>query len=270
MNLLVYKLTLTPLAVALATAVGRRFGPAMGGWVAGIPFTSAPVAVFVTLEHGVPFGTLTAIGILAGTASQSAFAFFYSVVAVRLRWPYAIVAGAVGFAAVTVAMEQLLPPPVSALEIAVGSIALALALMPRARAAEPPAAPRVPARVDIISRAVVATAFVIVLTALSQKLGPTLAGLLSPIPIFGAVLIVFPHRQQGSAAAISACRGFLWGLFAAATFGFVLSELLPNIGLAGAMAAALASALVVQGLTLLVLHGRQPAAPPEKGAATQG
>lgn len=258
MNLLVYKLTLTPLAIALATAVGRRFGPALGGWVAGIPFTSAPVAIFVTLDHGVAFGTLTAIGILAGTASQAAFAFIYSVVAVRLRWQYALAAGAMAFAAVTAAMDQLLPPPVSALEIAMGSIALALALMPRSRAAETPAEPRVSARVDIISRAVVATAFVVVLTALSQQLGPTLAGLLSPVPIFGAVLIVFPHHLQGSAAAISACRGFLWGLFAATTFGFVLSELLPNIGLGAAMAAALGSALVVQGLTLQVLRLRAP------------
>jgi uncharacterized membrane protein (GlpM family) len=269
-NLLVYKLTLTPLAVGLATFVGRRYGPALGGWVAGIPFTSAPIAIFVTLDHGVPFGTLTAIGILAGTASQSAFAFFYSVVAVRLRWPFALIAAVVAFVAATAALDQLLPPPVSALEIAAGSIALALALMPRSRAPAPPSAAPLPVRVDVVVRAVVATAFVVVLTALSQRLGPSLAGLISPIPIFGAVLIVFPHRQLGSAAAISACRGFLWGLFAFATFAFVLSELLPTIGLAAAMAAALASALAVQALTLLVLRWRRPGASAADGAATQG
>lgn len=267
-NLLVYKLTLTPLAIALATAVGRRYGPALGGWTAGIPFTSAPVAIFVTLDHGVPFGTLTAIGILAGTASQAAFAFVYSVAAVRLRWPGALAAAVVAFAAVTLAMDQLLPPPVAALEIALGSIALALSLMPRSRASAPPSTPPVPAPVDIASRAVVATAFVVVITALSMKLGPSLAGLISPVPIFGAVLIVFPHRQLGSAAAISACRGFLWGLFAFAAFGFVLSELLPNVGLAASMAAALAAALAVQGLTLLVLRWRRPSSA-ANGAATQ-
>lgn len=256
-NLLVYKLTLTPLAVGIATAVGRRFGPAVGGWVAGIPFTSAPVAIFVTLDHGVPFGTLTAIGILAAAASQAAFALVYSVSAVRLRWPFALLAAVVAFVAATAALDQLLPPPVAALEISVGSIALALALMPRSRAPEPPSAEPLPVRVDIVVRAAVATVFVVVLTALSQRLGPTLAGLISPVPIFGAVLIVFPHRQLGAAAAISACRGFLWGLFAFATFGFVLSELLPNAGLMGSMAAALAAAIVVQGVTLLVVGRRR-------------
>lgn len=269
MNLLVYKLTLTPLAIGIATAMGRRFGPAVGGWVAGIPFTSAPIAIFVTLDHGVPFGTLTAIGILAGAASQAAFALVYSVVAVRFRWPFALAAAVAAFVAATAALDQLLSPPVAALEIAAGSIALALALMPRSRVPISPRTEPLSVRSDVVVRAAVATAFVVVLTALSQRLGPSLAGLLSPVPIFGAVLIVFPHRQLGSAAAISACRGFLWGLFAFAAFGFVLSELLPNAGLAGAMAAALASALVVQGLTLLVLRRRRAGASAGSGAATQ-
>ena len=269
-NLLVYKLTLTPLAVGIATAVGRRFGPAVGGWVAGIPFTSAPIAIFVTLDHGVAFGTLTAIGILAGAASQAAFALVYSVVAARFRWPFALAAAVAAFVAATAALDQLLPPPVAALEIAIGSIALALALLPRSRAPAPQSTEPLSARSDVVVRAAVATAFVVVLTALSQRLGPSLAGLISPVPIFGVVLIAFPHRQLGSAAAISACRGFLWGLFAFAAFGFVLSELLPNAGLAGAMTAALASALVVQGLTLLVLRRWRPAASTDSGAATQG
>ena len=269
MNLLVYKLTLTPLAVGIATAVGRRFGPAVGGWVAGIPFTSAPIAIFVTLDHGVPFGTVTAIGILAASASQAAFALVYSAAAVRLRWPLALPAALVAFVAATAALNLLVPTPVAALEIAVGSIALALALMPRSRAPAATSTEPLPVRADIVVRAVVTTAFVVVITLLSQRLGPTLAGLISPVPIFGAVLIVFPHRQLGAAAAISACRGFLWGLFAFATFGFVLSELLPNVGLAGAMAAALASALVVQGLTLLVLRRGRPGAASVSGAATQ-
>jgi uncharacterized membrane protein (GlpM family) len=142
--------------------------------------------------------------------------------------------------------------------------------MPRSRAPAPPPAEPLPARIDVAVRAAVATAFVVILTALAQRLGPSLAGLISPFPIFGAVLILFPHGQLGSAAAISACRGFLWGLFAFATFGFVLSELLPNAGLAGALVAALASALVVQGLTLLVLRRRRPGAASASGAATQG
>ena len=267
MNLLVYKLTLTPLAIGLATAVGRRFGPALGAWLAGIPFTSAPVAIFVTLDHGLTFGQVAAAGILAGTASQAGFALIYSVVARRVWWPVALTLGLAAFVVLTVLLDELQPPPVPGLEIVVGAIALSLALMPRVRAVRTPANPPLSVSVDIALRAVIATAFVVVVTALSAQLGPTLAGLVSPLPIFGAVLIVFPHRMQGADAAISACRGFLWGLFAAAAFGFTLAELLPNVGLAGAMAAALAAALALQAASLLVVRGAATRGGPPDAAA---
>lgn len=251
-----FKLTLTPIAISVATALGRRFGPGLGGWVAGIPFTSAPIAIFLTLDRGTAFGTIAAAGILAATASQAAFALGYSVVAARLRWPLALAAGAAGFVAVTIAMNLLQPSPVPALEIAVGAVALALSLMPRAKAAETPEAPPFPLTTDVVVRAVVATVLVVVITALAGRLGPTLAGLLSPLPVFGAVLIVFPHRFAGRDAAISACRGFLWGLLGAAAFGFTLAQLLPRIGLGAAIVASLAAALAVQGATFLVVRRR--------------
>jgi hypothetical protein len=36
-GLLVIKLLLTPVLIALATLVGRRWGAALGGWLAGCP-----------------------------------------------------------------------------------------------------------------------------------------------------------------------------------------------------------------------------------------
>ena len=255
MTLLILKLTVTPLAVGLATAAGRRWGPSVGGWIAGIPFTSAPVALFITLDRGTAFGTLTATAILAGTASQAAFALAYSVAAVRWRWYVSLLAAVAAFAAATYGFDLLQPAPVPALEIVVGAIALALAVMPRARPVVPETEARlVPTRVDIPLRAGVATAYVVVLTALAARLGPTLAGLLSPFPIFATVLIVFPHRMQGGAAAISACRGFLWGLWAFAAFGFLLAELLPNVGLGLSLGLALLAALTVQAISLAIVR----------------
>lgn len=263
MNLLVFKLTLTPLAIGLATAAGRRWGPAVGGWIAGIPFTSAPVVLFVTLDRGTAFGTLTATAILAGTASQAAFALAYSVAATRWRWYGSLAAAVAAFAAATYGFDQLQPPPVPALEIVIGSIALALALMPRTRPVVPEAEARIlPVRVDVAVRACVATLFVVVLTALAPRLGPTLAGLLSPFPLFATVLIVFPHRLQGAAAAISACRGFLWGLWAFAAFGFLLAELMPTVGLGLSLTLAIVAALTVQAITLGIVRRAGPAAVP--------
>lgn len=265
-DLLVFKLTITPLAIGVATAAGRRWGPSVGGWMAGIPFTSVPVVLFIALDHGDDFASLTAAGILAATASQAAFAFVYSVAALRARWYVALSLALAAFAGVTFALDQLAPPPVPALEIAVGAVALALALMPRARAVEPEATARLlPVRLDVALRAIVATAFVVVLTTLAARLGPTLAGLLSPFPLFGMVLIVFPHRLAGGVAAISACRGFLWGLFAATGFAFVAAQLLPGAGIGVSVTLGILTALAIQALTLVVVRRGRVARPSAQG-----
>jgi hypothetical protein len=101
---------------------------------------------------------------------------------------------------------------------------------------------------------VIATGIVVLLTGIAPVVGATLAGLLSPYPVFAAVLIVFPHRGQGSAAAVAACRGFLWGLFAFGGFAVVLASLLPVVPLGFAFVSAIAVTGVIQAVTLLVLR----------------
>jgi hypothetical protein len=92
---------------------------------------------------------------------------------------------------------------------------------------------------------------VVLLTGVAPVLGPRLAGLLAPLPLYGAVLAGFAHRFKGAGSAVSVLRGLLLGLFAFATFFLVLSGLLPY-GIAVAFAFAIAAALTVQGASLVV------------------
>ena len=55
LTLLLAKVVLTPLFIAAVTLAGRRWGPAVGGWLAGLPLTSGPVSVFLALEQGPGF-----------------------------------------------------------------------------------------------------------------------------------------------------------------------------------------------------------------------
>ena len=41
------KLLLTPVLIAIATLASRRYGPAFGGWLAGLPLVSGPVSIFL-------------------------------------------------------------------------------------------------------------------------------------------------------------------------------------------------------------------------------
>lgn len=103
-----------------------------------------------------------------------------------------------------------------------------------------------------------ATSIVVLITTLGPVLGSHLAGLLSPFPVFGAVLALFTHHTHGAAGATQVLDGLLLGLLAPAVFFLVLALTLPSIGLA-AFAIASAAAIVMQGASMLAIpRDRQP------------
>jgi hypothetical protein len=112
-SLLLLKLTITPAVIAFATLAARRFGPAVGGWLIGLPFTCGPVALFVALEHGPGFASKVATGFVAGITAQAAFVLGYVAVAARGgRWQVSLAAGLfalMGFACTLVLVLSRMP-----------------------------------------------------------------------------------------------------------------------------------------------------------------
>ena len=113
---------------------------------------------------------------------------------------------------------------------------------------------------DLPARMAVATGLVLTLTRFAPVLGPRLAGLLGTFPVFAATLTVFAHHLEGAAAAARVLRGLLVGLFAFASFFFVLAALLTRVGLTAAFVAAAAAALALQvgSLHLVRSPARRP------------
>jgi hypothetical protein len=101
---------------------------------------------------------------------------------------------------------------------------------------------------------VIATTFVVLLTGLAPALGAQLTGLLAPFPLYGSILMVFAHAQQGPAAAQGVVRGLLFGLFAFAGFFLTVAELLPVAGIALSFTAALMVAVLIQAGTLRIVR----------------
>ena len=190
---------------------------------------------------------------MAGTVSQAVFCLAYARVARHAHWPLALGAGGLSFALSTLALRWL---PLSLVPLAVVAVASLLAcrrLMPRV----PPA--RIAARAplpwwDIPARMVVSTAFVLLLTGVASHLGPRLTGLVTPFPIYAAILVAFTHALEGPARAAGVLRGLLLGLYCFVGFFCVLAALLERAGIAPAFAAAIAVALVIQGGALWLLH----------------
>lgn len=248
------KVVITPLLIGGASRAGRTFGHHIGGWLVGLPLTSGPVAFFLATDHGNRFASDAAVGMLAATSSQIGFALAYRAAAQRgiLR---AFLAGAAVFAATTTALSFLhwSAPATFALVLVTLMVGVAVTRRdPAVTEHHPQAAPRW----DVPVRMLAATAVVLLITGLAPVLGAHLAGLLSPFPVFGAVLAVFTHRADGSAAACQVLGGLTLGLFAPAIFFVTLALTLPPIGLA-AFALASAAAIATHGLSMLAMPSTQ-------------
>jgi hypothetical protein len=72
--------------------------------------------------------------------------------------------------------------------------------------------------------------------------------------VFGALLAVFAHRDQGRAAAVQLLRGMVLGSFGFATFLLVVGSLVDRVTIPQTYALASAGALGVHGLTLVVVR----------------
>lgn len=253
MLVVLLRILLAPTLIAGASLAGRRWGNSVSGWIVGLPLTSGPIAIILALQYGPTFAATAAFGTMAGALTQGAFSLAYAYAARRAAWPLAFAAACMAFAAATAAFHLLQPAPLTSYGVVVVGLATVIALLrPRGEGAAEvrTAAPRS----DLPLRMLLATAWVLLLTGIAPSIGAGLAGMLSPFPMYGAILAVFAHRQHGAEAAVDVLRGMLYGLFGFATFFLCEGMLLERFGIGAAFAAAVGSALLLQAGALFLLR----------------
>src|SRR5262249_5113315 len=180
--------------------------------LAGFPLTSAPVSVFLAIEQGPAFAAGAAVGTLLGLAAMGFSCLVYGRAARLTGWIGSTAATLVAFVVGLAILSRI-------------SFSLAAALWgagPVLPATGPgPARVRPPAW-DVPLPMIVATSVVLILTPAASRLGPTLSGLFSPIPVFLLVLSVFAQRSEGSDASIRVMMGGIVGSFAFALFFLIV------------------------------------------------
>jgi hypothetical protein len=253
------KLLLVPGLVAVVTLAVRRWGPVVGGWLAGLPIVAGPVLVFYALEQGNVFAARAAHATLAGLIATVAFAVAYAWASRRLPWYLCMLLGWGVFAAAIIALYFTQPGLVANLVVLVAATVLGRRAFSRVRSAEPGLRSqeyvgRVPAPKprsgeggdppgDLIIRLVATATLVLVLTGLASRLGPTWSGLLNAFPVLTTIVAVFSHAQRGAAAAIAFFNGYLQAIVGFGLFCVVMARGLEPLGLGWALAAALAAQL---------------------------
>ncbi|HNN13559.1 MAG TPA: hypothetical protein PKL78_08375 [Anaerolineales bacterium] len=252
MNILALKLILAPIIIGSASLAGRRWGPAISGWIVGLPLTSGPVIFFLAISHDIPFAANAIRGTLSGGFSLIAFCLVHAWLATKFDWGITTLGSLTVFAILTTTLQDLtLPLPLLFILVLFTILAGAL-LMPKQKSDKVSASTL--SRWDIPARILVGTSFILFVTGIAPIIGPKLTGLLTTFPLFASILAIFSQRQQGADGAIHVLRGLVYGLFAFAGFYLVLGLLIERIGLGGAFGLAILSALLIQGTSLIILR----------------
>ena len=245
--LLLLKLLVAPALVGAVTLAVRRWGPAVGGWLSGMPVVAGPVLVFMSIEQGTTFGAEAAHATLTGLIGTVAFALTYARLCVRFRWYVCLLAGWTVFGLVTSLLYALDPPLGGSLGGLIAMSVVGPRLLP---AADGTAVPVRGPRGDLVFRLSTTAALVLLLTAVADELGPTLSGLLNAFPVLSTIVTAFTHAQHGSAPTIGFVAGFTRSIIGFGSFAFMLALTMVPLGLGWALVLATVAQLIVSGMTL--------------------
>ncbi|MCG5078049.1 hypothetical protein [Paraburkholderia tagetis] len=256
MDLLVFKLVVTPLLLLAASLAVRRWGEAIGGFIVGLPLTSGPISVFLSLEHGPAFAAQATAGSLVATVAQVAFCLVYWRLA-SLGWRMALTLACATFAIVAAVLQWSGLAQTGLFLLAMLAIAFALNVIPnqstRSERLDPP-------WWDLPSRMALIAGLVLGVTLIAPYVGPEASGVLASVPFMVIILAVFAHRSAGHAAPQQLMRGLVAGLLGFAAFFYVLSLTLTRTNLVAAYGSAIFCALAIQAVSLYRM--RMPAALP--------
>lgn len=255
MSFLLLKLLATPALVGLAGWSSRRWGPAVGGWFAGVPITSGPISLFLALEYGAGFATDAALGTLYAMPSIAAFGIAYAWLARRGgTWLACLMASQGAYGLSFLVLHLVTPSPGAVFALAVAGVVAGIGCV---GLRDRPMLVSLSSNLVLALRVAVATAMVLLITAVAPWLGPKLSGFVATILVVAAVLAAAGHREHGAPGGIAVIRGLMLGQVSFLGFFTVVWTQLADLGIAVTFLLALAAAGAIGLLVARVL--RRPA-----------
>jgi hypothetical protein len=216
---------------------------------------TGPILLFVALERGPQFASVTAAGALAGGLAWLSFALSYAWAAMHMSWLIAMLIGLSVY--LVVGMILVLSAPPFALVVAMIVVAVALAPLGFPRPTQP-IGPAASSSIELCARMLAGGALTISVTHLSPVLGPEFSGLFAVFPVMGIVLAAFSHRASGNIFTIHLLRSMVFGFYSFTAFCLTVTLALPVIGIAAAFTLALSFSLAVHfGVLFFVRRTRQ-------------
>jgi hypothetical protein len=250
---LALKLLLVPAFLLLISLAGRRWGPAVAGWLAGLPVLTGPILFLLALEHGPAFTAAAATVSLSAVFGAVAFIVTYARVCARRSPAHSLLSGLAVWCCAALLLTWLPLSNSVSLGIALLALAVAPKLFPRLSA---PILTATLPKWELPLRMLAGAAITLAVTSLAAAIGPSWSGMFAVFPVITIVLSVSSHRASGAAFAATLLRAMIWGLYSLASFCLALAVLLPQQGVTISFLAAIAAAVAVQWALKSRLHRR--------------
>jgi hypothetical protein len=250
---LALKLLLVPAFLLLISLAGRRWGPAVAGWLAGLPVLTGPILFLLALEHGPGFTAAAATVSLSAVFGAVAFIVTYARVCARRSPVLSLLSGLASWCCAALLLTRL--PLTNSVSLGIALLALLIApkLFPRLSA---PILTATLPKWELPLRMLAGAAVTLAVTTLAAAIGPSWSGMFAVFPVITIVLSMFSHRASGPAFTATLLRAMIWGLYSLASFSLAVAVLLPQQGVAVSFAAATAVAIAVQWALKSRLHRR--------------
>lgn len=241
--MLALKLLLVPAFLLLLSVVARRWGPSLGGWLAGLPLVAGPTLFFIAMEQGADFAARASAAALLAVSAVVCFNLVYAHAAQHMRWPFALGVAVLAWGAGISCLAFLPVMPSLALLSALATLLVAPRLFPDIAVAQ---VLHVMSNFEVVCRMLAGAFVTVTVTWAAGIVGEVWSGLFAVYPTLGTVLAVFSHRSHGGAYVAALFRAMMTGLYSFVTFCFALAVALPQLGIAWSFLVAVVLALTVQ------------------------
>lgn len=243
--MLALKLSLVPFFLLSVSLVERRYGPAMAGWVAGMPMVTGPILFVLALERGPEFAGAAAAASTSAAFAVVSFGLGYAWSGRHLAWPGAITCALAAWG-VAVGLLSLLPSPQHGWLLTALAIAFGPRLFPPGRAVS---GLRPLPVANLVARMVGGAVLTLLVTWWAGHLGTAWSGLIAVFPLLGTVLAISTHMRDGPEYTALLLRGMAAGMYAFCAFCLTLTIALGRVPIGVAFGAAIVAGLAAQVLT---------------------
>jgi hypothetical protein len=250
-GMLLLKLLVVPIFLALITLAARRWGPGVGGLLAGFPVVTGPILYFLAIEQGSDFAAAAAKGSLLAVVACVAFGVVFSLSAFRFTWASSILLGWMAWlvAATIFAVVSLPLAACTTLAILAAWLGRRIAFVKGNSASPSLALPKS----ELLARMAAGAMLVLTVTTIASIVGTRWAGLIAMFPVLGSVLGVFSLRRNGPVYVAQLFRGMFLGFVSFASFCTTVSLLLGELSPMLAFSASVLTAMLVQSIVYLTV-----------------